>query len=80
MEKLVLIDAQGYIDGIGPAAKGPRWLAWAGAQLLRTVQLRESVNQIAYFDSKKFGTQTAMLVARLHTHCPGTHAPTWKCR
>jgi hypothetical protein len=40
VEKLVLIDAQGFIDGIGPMAKLPRALAAAGVWVLQTEQLR----------------------------------------
>jgi hypothetical protein len=40
VEKLVLIDAQGFIDGIGPMASLPRALAAAGVWVLRTEQLR----------------------------------------
>jgi pimeloyl-ACP methyl ester carboxylesterase len=40
VEKLVLIDAQGFIEGIGPMASLPRPLAAAGVWVLRTEQLR----------------------------------------
>jgi pimeloyl-ACP methyl ester carboxylesterase len=40
VEKIVLIDAQGFIDGIGPMASLPRPLAAAGVWVLRTEQLR----------------------------------------
>lgn len=40
VEKLVLLDAQGFIDGIGPMASLPRPLAAAGVWVLRTEQLR----------------------------------------
>lgn len=31
--KLVLVDAQGFIDGIGPVAKAPRFVASLGVQV-----------------------------------------------
>ena len=31
--KLVLVDAQGFIDGIGPMSKAPRFLASLGVQV-----------------------------------------------
>lgn len=40
VEKIVLIDAQGFIDGIGPMAKLPRQFAAAGVWVLRTERLR----------------------------------------
>jgi pimeloyl-ACP methyl ester carboxylesterase len=40
VSRLVLIDAQGFIDGIGPMASLPRPLAAAGVWVLRTEALR----------------------------------------
>ncbi|KAF8068210.1 zinc finger CCCH domain-containing protein 56 [Scenedesmus sp. PABB004] len=68
--KLVLIDAQGFIDGIGPMASLPRPLAAAGVWVLRTEQLRMAANKMAYHDPC-LATPDAMRVGRLHTHAPG---------
>lgn len=46
----MLIDAQGFIDGIGPMASLPRPLAAAGVWVLRTEQLRMAANKMAYHD------------------------------
>eukprot|EP00879_Flechtneria_rotunda_P024396 GHRR01025859.1.p1 GENE.GHRR01025859.1~~GHRR01025859.1.p1 ORF type:complete len:253 (+),score=59.60 GHRR01025859.1:181-939(+) len=40
VDRIVLIDAQGFIDGIGPMSTMPRPLAAAGVWVLRTEQLR----------------------------------------
>lgn len=74
VSKLVLIDAQGFIDGIGPMGSLPRPLAAAGVALLRTEQLREAANQMAYHDKARFATQDARRVGRLHTFLPGAAA------
>lgn len=71
VRKVVLIDAQGYIDGIGPAANAPRWVSKLGVQFLRTTFLRNSANKLAYHDKEQFATNDAMLIGRLHTCCPG---------
>lgn len=41
VEKLVLISAQGFIDGLGAKASLPRPLAAAGVWLLKTQHLRK---------------------------------------
>jgi pimeloyl-ACP methyl ester carboxylesterase len=71
VQKLILVDAQGFIDGIGPLASMPRFLSVLGVQLLRSVPLRQMANQMAYFDKKKYATDDAMRIGRLHTHLPG---------
>jgi hypothetical protein len=71
VSKVVLIDAQGYIDGIGPTAAAPRWVAGLGTRLLRTVFLRNLANKMAYFDKEKFATDDAMRIGRLHTFAKG---------
>lgn len=71
VQKVVLIDAQGYIDGIGPAAKGPRWVSELGVKLLRTTFLRNIANKMAYHDVKQFATHDALLTGRLHTFARG---------
>lgn len=80
VSKLVLIDAQGFIDGIGPMSSLPRPLAVAGVSVLRTEQLREAANQMAYFNKQKFATADARRVGRLHTFCPGGWNRCWGLR
>jgi pimeloyl-ACP methyl ester carboxylesterase len=69
--KLVLVDAQGFIDGIGPMASMPRFLSELGVQVLKSVALRQMANKMAYFDKAKYATDDAMRIGRLHTHAPG---------
>jgi hypothetical protein len=69
VEKLVLIDAQGFIDGNGMSGL-PRPLAAAGVWVLRTKGLRMAANRMAYHD-QGFATEDAMRVGRLHTHLDG---------
>lgn len=71
VQNLILVDAQGFIDGIGPLASMPRFLSVLGVQLLRSVPLRQMANQMAYCDKKKYATDDAMRIGRLHTHLPG---------
>ncbi|KAG2454922.1 hypothetical protein HYH02_000751 [Chlamydomonas schloesseri] len=71
VDKLVLIDAQGFIDGIGPMATAPRPLLWLGVKLLQSVPLRQAANKMAYFDKARYATEDAMRIGRLHTHLPG---------
>lgn len=71
MEKVVLIAAQGYIDGIGPMSKGPRFIARLGAQILRTYYLRETASKMSYHDAQRFATRDATLIASLHVLADG---------
>lgn len=68
---LVLIDAQGFIDGIGPMSNLPRFLSSIGVQVLRMEQLRTAANKMAYFDPDTFATRDVMLCGRLSTWLPG---------
>lgn len=63
---LVLIDAQGFTDGVGPMASLPKPLAQAGVQVLKSIPLRSSANQMSYFDKEKFATDEAVTIGRLH--------------
>lgn len=71
VDKLVLIDAQGFIDGIGPLAKMPRFLSVLGVQVLRSVPLRQMANTMSYYDKQRYATQDALKIGRLHTFMPG---------
>lgn len=64
ISKLVLIDAQGFIDGDGPK-NIPNFLAGIGIEILRSKSLRMFANYIAYAD-KSLATTDAMLIGRLH--------------
>lgn len=70
VDRVVLIDAQGFIDGIGPMSSLPRPVAAAGVWLLRTEGLRMAANRQAYCD-QRLASADAMRVGRLHTHLDG---------
>uniref|UniRef100_A0A7S2SHF8 AB hydrolase-1 domain-containing protein n=1 Tax=Rhizochromulina marina TaxID=1034831 RepID=A0A7S2SHF8_9STRA len=69
--KTVLIDPQGFVDGAGPAASLPRFLARLGVRVLGSPQLRSMANQMAYSDKETFATEDAMKIGRLHVLCEG---------
>uniref|UniRef100_A0A6U0GZQ1 AB hydrolase-1 domain-containing protein n=1 Tax=Helicotheca tamesis TaxID=374047 RepID=A0A6U0GZQ1_9STRA len=62
----IFIDAQGFIDGIGPMASLPPFLAKAGIQVLKSEPLRESANQMSYYDKEAYATEDALKVGRYH--------------
>ena len=62
----VLIDAQGFVDGIGPMSFLPAPLARAGIKVLKSVPLRNSANKMSYFDPDTYATDDALQVGRLH--------------
>ena len=66
VRSLVLIDAQGFIDGLGPLAQLPEWLATLGVRVLGSRPLREMANQMSYHDTETFATDDAVRVGQLH--------------
>ena len=68
VSKLVLIDAQGFIDGDGPKDI-PNPLARFGVNVLKSTPLRMFANYIAYKD-KSLATLDAMRIGRLHCLLP----------
>lgn len=64
---LILIDAQGFVDGVGPMALLPTPVAKLGVGVLKSVPLRNSANQMSYFDKETFATEEAQVIGRIHT-------------
>eukprot|EP00986_Skeletonema_menzelii_P018488 scaffold26646_cov155-Skeletonema_menzelii.AAC.5 len=62
----VLIDAQGFVDGIGPMSFLPAPLARAGIKVLQSVPLRNSANKMSYYNPETYATEDALKVGRLH--------------
>lgn len=62
----VFIDAQGFVDGVGPMAMLPKPLAQLGVKVLKSVPLRNSANQMSYFKPEEFATEDALRVGRFH--------------
>ncbi|GAX16172.1 hypothetical protein FisN_3Hh347 [Fistulifera solaris] len=63
---LVLIDAQGFVDGIGPMAAMPKPIAKLGVGVLKSIPLRSSANQMSYYDKATYATDEAVIVGRVH--------------
>jgi len=63
---VVLIDAQGFVDGVGPMAMLPMPLARLGVGVLKSVPLRNSANKMSYFDVEKYATEDALKIGRFH--------------
>jgi pimeloyl-ACP methyl ester carboxylesterase len=63
---LILMDAQGFVDGVGMMASLPTPLAKLGVNVLQSIPLRSSANQMSYFDKATFATDEAVTVGRLH--------------
>lgn len=63
----VLIDAQGFVDGIGPMSFLPEPLARAGIKVLKSEPLRSSANQMSYYNKEAYATDDALKVGRYHT-------------
>lgn len=63
---LILIDAQGFVDGVGPMANLPKPLAQLGVGVLKSVPLRNMANKMSYFNVEQFATEEAQVIGRLH--------------
>jgi pimeloyl-ACP methyl ester carboxylesterase len=62
----IFIDAQGFVDGVGPMAALPKPLARLGVKVLKSVPLRNSANQMSYYNPETFATDDALKVGRMH--------------
>ncbi|KAL3783473.1 hypothetical protein ACHAW5_011120 [Stephanodiscus triporus] len=56
----VLIDAQGFVDGIGPMSYLPAPIARLGIRVLKSEPLRSSANRMSYYDVKSYATEDAL--------------------
>ena len=66
VEKVVLIDAQGFIDGTGPS-NTPDFVARFGVNVLKSTPLRMFANYIAYKD--KVPRHSFAYLSVLHVYC-----------
>eukprot|EP00899_Mesostigma_viride_P022451 jgi/Mesvir1/3390/Mv05091-RA.1 len=71
VEKLILMDAQGYTEGVGPLATMPPFIAGLGVSVLKTKALRGMATKMAYVDKETFASEDAIKVTMLHTLMPG---------
>ncbi|DBB08794.1 TPA: hypothetical protein ACH3X3_007456 [Trebouxia sp. C0006] len=70
VKKLVLVDAQGFIDGLGPWRVAPKFLINLLVQVLKSTAIRKYAGDLAYND-KALATDDALLIGRLHTYLSG---------
>lgn len=69
--KLVLVDAQGYTEGVGEMATLPKLLAYIGVALLKSVPLRLYANTLIFTKATYDFLLDSMRVGRLHCLMPG---------
>ncbi|XP_048318428.1 alpha/beta hydrolase domain-containing protein VTE7 [Ziziphus jujuba] len=70
VQKLVLIDASVYTEGTGNLATLPKWLAYAGVSLLKSIPLRLYVNFLAFNDISISTSLDWTNIGRLHCLLP----------
>ena len=63
---LILMDAQGFVDGVGMMSTLPVPLAKLGVNVLQSIPLRSSANQMSYYNKSRYATDEAVTVGRLH--------------
>lgn len=63
---LILMDAQGFVDGVGMMSSLPVPFAKLGVNVLQSIPLRSSANQMSYYDKATYATDEAVTVGRLH--------------
>jgi len=66
VDKLVLVDAQGFQDGLGALQYLPDFLTKFFLEILRSVPLRNQANKMSYFRKDEFATEDALKIGRLH--------------
>lgn len=69
--KLVLVDAQGYTEGVGEMATLPKLLAYMGVAFLKSVPLRLYANTLIFTKASFDFLLDSMRVGRLHCLMPG---------
>lgn len=70
VSSLVLIDASAYAEGTGNMAKFPKFLAYAGVSLLKSIPLRSYANLLAFHSISTARIIDSMNVGRLHCLLP----------
>lgn len=64
----------GYIDGIGPASKAPRFITSLGVKFLGSYPLRRGATGLGFVDKQRFSTEDAVRIGRIHTYDRGWEA------
>ena len=70
-ESLVLINSQGYIDGIGIGSKAPQWMSKLGLQVLKSNPLRQAATKAGFKDTDQHATEDAVRAGAIHTYNDG---------
>lgn len=71
VSRLVLMDPQVLVDGVGPMSMLPRPLAELGVNVLSTRWLRGLANDLSYKDKERCATTDALEIGRLQVECDG---------
>lgn len=66
MGESFVVDAQGFVDGIGPMSAMPKPIARLGVEVLKSIPLRSSANQMSYYDKETYATEEALTIGRIH--------------
>lgn len=70
MDRLVIQNAQAFMDGIGPMSMVPDFLRKIGVRVLGARGTRKMANEMGYFD-KSFANKDATDVSCVHVENPG---------
>lgn len=62
VDKVVLVDAQGFQDGLGTLQYLPDFFTKLALEVLRSNPLRGAANKMSYFNKDKFATEDALKV------------------
>lgn len=71
VESLVLINSQGYIDGIGIGSKAPQWISKLGLGVLKSDPLRRAATKVGFHKKEEHGTEDAVRAGAIHTYNDG---------
>jgi hypothetical protein len=71
VESLVLINSQGYIDGIGIGSKSPQWISKLGLSVLKSDPLRRAATKVGFHNVKEHATEDAVRAGAIHTYNDG---------
>jgi pimeloyl-ACP methyl ester carboxylesterase len=71
VSSVVLICAQAYVDGIGPAANAPTFFTSLAVKMLQSYPLRRVATSMGFSNRAAFATNDTVLIGRLHTLADG---------
>lgn len=71
VESLVLINSQGYIDGIGIGSKAPPFITRLGLGVLKSSWLRKAATNTGFYNLQDHATEDAVRAGAIHTYNDG---------